>query len=110
MNLKIKPLDNFVKEVKKLSKKYKKIADDLKALQKELFIDPQCGIHLGNNCYKIRLANSSIPAGKRGGFRVVYYYYDANEVIYLMSIYSKSELENLSDEEILKILSENELL
>ena len=110
MNLTIKALDNFVKEVKKLSKKYKKIADDLKGLQNELLDNPQRGIHLGNNCYKIRVSNSSIPTGKSSGFRVIYYYLDSNGVIYLMSIYSKSDLENLSDKKILEILKINELL
>ena len=109
MTLQIKALENFTKEVKKLAKKYKKIAEDLKTLQKELYLNPQIGIRLGRNCYKIRVANSSVPTGKSGEFRVVYYYLDANGVIYLMSIYSKSELENLRDEEIMKILKENGL-
>lgn len=109
MNLQIKPLENFTKEVKKLAKKYKKIGEDLKTLQKDLLNDPQCGIHLGNNCYKIRVANTSVPTGKSGGFRVIYYYLDENGVIYLMSMYSKSDLENLSDEKILEILKENGL-
>ena len=107
MNCNIKLLSNFIKEVKKLSKKYKKIGDDLKELQNELLANPKSGIHLGNNCYKIRVANSSIPSGKSGGFRVIYYYFDANSVIYLMSIYAKSDLENISDEKILEILQEN---
>lgn len=107
MNCSIKLLANFIKEVKKLSKKYKKIGDDLQELQNELLANPKSGIHLGNNCYKIRVANASIPSGKSCGFRVIYYYLDTNGVIYLMSIYAKSDLENLSDERILEILQEN---
>lgn len=107
MNLQIKPLENFTKEIKKLAKRYKKISDDLKNLQNELILNPKSGIYLGNNCYKTRVANSSIPTGKSGGFRVIYYYFDANCVIYLMSIYSKSDLDNLSDTKILEILQEN---
>ncbi len=110
MNLTIKPLDNFVKEVKKLAKKYKKLGDDLKILQNVLLNNPQIGIPLGNNCYKLRVANSSVPTGKSGGFRVIYYYLHTNGVIYLMSIFSKSDLENLSDETILELLNTNELL
>jgi len=107
LNLEIKALDNFTKEVKKLVKRYKKLGDDLKILQKELLLNPQSGISLGNNCYKIRIANSSIPTGKSGGFRVIYYYLDENGIIYLISIYSKSDLENISDEKILEILHQN---
>ncbi len=109
MSLIIKPLESFKKEVKKLQKKYKQISNDLKSLLKELQTNPKAGIELGNNCYKIRVQNSSIPTGKRSGFRVVYYYIDSNGVIYLMSIYSKSELENISDEKILEILKDNGL-
>ena len=37
MNLTIKPLENFTKSIKKLAKKYKNIAQDLKERQNELF-------------------------------------------------------------------------
>jgi len=73
MTLTIKPLESFTESIKKLAKKYKNIALDLKDLQKELQNNPEAGIKLGNHCYKIRVANSSIPTGKRSGFRVVYY-------------------------------------
>ncbi|MCK9162328.1 MAG: type II toxin-antitoxin system RelE family toxin [Arcobacteraceae bacterium] len=103
MNLEIKVLDSFSKQVKKLSKKYKKISYDLCTLIKELRDNPKCGISLGDNCYKIRI-NSSIPIGKSDDFRVIYYYIDQKGTIYLISIYSKSDLENLDDEKILEII------
>ncbi len=109
MSLMIKPLNCFVKDIKKLKKRYKNISDDLKVLQNKLLQNPQSGIKLSNNCYKIRVANSSVPTGKSGGFRVIYYYIDNNGVIYLMSIYSKSDLQNLSDDKILQILKDNGL-
>ena len=65
--------------------------------------------HWGENCFKIRLENSSIPVGKRGGFRVIYYYIDEKNILYLMAIYSKSDLENISDEKIVNILKRNGL-
>ncbi len=110
MNLKIIVLDNFTKEVKKLAKRYKQIASDLKELEALLLEDAKNGVHLGGRCYKIRLANSSIPTGKSGGFRVIYYYLDEQNNIYLMSIYAKSDLENISDEKIIEILKDNGLL
>ena len=109
MNLNIISLDSFSKEVKKLSKKYKLLSSDLKELLNILEKDPKAGIELGNSCYKIRLANSSIPTGKSGGFRVIYYYLDNDNNLYLMSMYSKTELENISDEKLLNILKSNEL-
>jgi len=110
MNLNIKTLSCFDKDVKKLFKKYKQLPNDLKVLNKELLENPKSGIELANRCYKIRLANSSIPTGKSGGFRIIYYHIDTNENLYLMSIYSKNELENIDDKTILSILKENGLL
>jgi hypothetical protein len=108
MNLTIKPLESFTRSVKKLAKKYKNIAQDLKELQNELKNNSEAGIKLGNHSYKIRVANSSIPTGKSGGFRVVYYKKVKN-TIYLMEIYSKSDMENITDEKILEILKNNGL-
>jgi len=107
MTLKINSLESFSKDIKKLFKKYKLITKDLKTLQDELQKNPKAGVELGNSCYKIRLANSSIPTGKSGGFRIIYYYLDEQNNIYLMSIYSKTELETISDERLFQILSEN---
>ena len=111
MNLKIISLELFSKDVKKLYKKYRNIADDLKVLEKELQSDPKCGIELGHSCYKykVRLKNSSVPTGKSGGFRVIYYYLDAKANIYLMAMYSKSELENISEDRVVEILKNNHL-
>lgn len=110
MNLNIKTLSSFDKDVKRLYKNYKKLPNDLKALKVELFQNPKSGIELGNKCYKIRLVNSSIPTGKSGGFRIIYYYLDNDNNLYLMSMYSKSELENIDDKIILNILKENNSL
>jgi mRNA-degrading endonuclease RelE of RelBE toxin-antitoxin system len=108
MNLKIIPTPEFTKSVKKLFKKYKLIIKDLEELEKELQQENNSSIELGNSCYKIRVANSSIPTGKSGGFRVIYYTKIENK-IYLLQIYSKSDIENISDEKIIEILKNNRL-
>ena len=109
MNLTIKPLKTFKKSAKKLAKRYKNISKDLKSIQDQLQTNPNLGINLGKNCYKIKVANSSIPTGKSGGFRVIYYY-RLDDTIYLMEIYSKSDLENISDEKLQEILRDNSLI
>lgn len=46
---------------------------------------------------KIRYA---VPGkGKRGGLRIIYYFYDASNPMYLLHIYAKSTTENLSPKE-----------
>ena len=108
MNLTIITLKTFVKDIKRLHNKYKKISDDLKELNQTLKENPKAGVELGRNCFKIRVTNSSTPTGKRGGFRVVYYYHDENShQLYLMTMYAKNEIENVSDERLLEILKES---
>ena len=68
MNLNIVSIKSFLKEVKALHKRYKNIAKDLRTLKEELNVDPKSGVALAHNCYKIRLANSSVPTGRSGGF------------------------------------------
>ena len=110
MNLKLIPTPEFSRAVKKLYRKYRQIYKDLELLEKILFTNQKSGIELGSNCFKLRIPNSPIPAGKRGGFRVVYYYRSQNNRIYLLDIYSKTELETISDGRLLEILRKNELM
>ncbi len=87
----------FEKQLKRLSKKYKSLPKDLAALVKELEENPETGIPLGNNCYKIRLAISSKSRGKSGGARVITCVIIADKEVYLADLYDKSEQENISD-------------
>lgn len=108
MSLIIIATPEFKKSVKKLAKRYKQISKDLKNLEKELTQNRQAGVDLGDNCFKIRLQNSSIPTGKSGGFRVIYFF-KQQENIYLLEIYSKSDLNNIEDKRLVEILRANGL-
>ena len=70
--------------------------------------EPDQGMGLGNSCYKIRLAIKSKGRGKSGGARVITYVHVTEEDIYLLSIYDKSEKENLDNGELDELLSEIE--
>lgn len=37
--------------------------------------------------------------GKSGGYRVIYYFYDAKHPVFLLTIYAKSKTENLTQKE-----------
>ncbi len=95
--------DNFLKEAKKLSKKFKLIKPDLQHAVEEVKLKNDLGVYLGFNLFKKRIKNSSIPTGKSGGFRVIIYKQVEDKII-LISIYSKTEKENLSDEELSDII------
>ncbi len=97
--------DNFLREAKKLSKKFKLLKDDLKSVVKSIEEDNDLGVSLGYNLYKKRVSNSSIPTGKSGGFRVIIYKKVEDKVV-LISIYSKTYKDTLSDDE-LKVILKN---
>jgi len=105
---KIEYFPSFYKSIKKLNKKNKNLLKDLKLLIKTLEKNPTIGISLGNDIYKIRIANSSKNVGKRGGFRVITYYMDENNIVYLAQIYEKSDIDNIPIQE-LKNLIEKEM-
>ena len=100
---KIVVCDSFRKQAKKLSKRYRSLPADIQKIADSLKLDAKLGTPLGGNAYKIRIAISSKKKGKSGGARMISYAYIENETVYLLTIYDKSEIEDLSDTE-LKLL------
>jgi mRNA-degrading endonuclease RelE of RelBE toxin-antitoxin system len=50
--------------------------------------------------YKMRMANPDAGEGKSGGYRIIYMVKTLNKVIALLTIYSKSDQDSISDREI----------
>jgi len=103
MSFEIIPLKRFQKDVKGLQKRYPKIKSDLQKLSIELQNNPTQGIPLGDGFYKLRVANSSIPTGKSGGFRVITYYL-IDETLYLVTIYAKGDQDSISHQALQEII------
>jgi mRNA-degrading endonuclease RelE of RelBE toxin-antitoxin system len=59
--------------------------------------------------FKARIRNSSIRKGKSGGYRVVYYILMPTAIL-LITMYSKSVRENISNQEIEDIIEQDEEL
>ena len=100
----VKYTANFLKETKKLAKRFKLLKNDLKKAVKEIE-DGNIGTHLGYDLYKKRVANSSTQTGKSGGFRIILYQKIENK-IFLISIYSKTDKETISDKELKDLIKE----
>ncbi len=97
----------FENRYKRLARKHKTLEQDLKALEKDLTLNPEQGKSLGANLYKIRLAVESKGKGKSGGFRIITYLIKkaANEKeIYLLTIYDKSEESSIDKKLLLQIV------
>lgn len=96
----------FVKNLKRLAKKYRSLAADLLVLEEQLLIEPTLGTALGKHCFKIRLAITSKGKGKSGGARVYTYVEIRDEVVYLIAIHDKSDKATLLDHEISAMLKD----
>jgi len=90
----------FERELKLLAKKHRSLKNDLATLIKQLEEAPCTGADLGNNCFKIRMAIASKRKGKSGGARIITHIKVENKIVYLLSIFDKSDMENISDESI----------
>jgi mRNA-degrading endonuclease RelE of RelBE toxin-antitoxin system len=101
--------ENFEKEAKRLLRKYRSLAQEIAILIDSLAVDPTQGTTIGRNCYKIRLAIKSKGKGKRGGARVITCVVALKEEVTLLSIYDKAEQSDISDNELDRILNENQL-
>ncbi len=104
MSYKIELTENFKKEAKRLIKKYASLRTEILELGKELAENPTTGIPLGYDVYKIRLGVASKNKGKAGGARVITFVKIIDETVYLLSIYSKGEIDSLTDNEIIDLI------
>lgn len=104
MSYSVVTIPPFDRQLKRLSKKYPSIKDDLAELGKQLSENPVMGKPIGQDCFKIRIAISSKGKGKSSGGRVITHVYVAETTIFLLSIYDKSEKEDMSDKELNELL------
>ena len=93
----------FLREAKRLSKKYDTLVDDLKSFGESLLQNPEQGVALSGGFRKIRMSIRSKGKGKRAGARVITFnmFVDKkDEKIVLVTIYDKSERSSISEKEI----------
>lgn len=100
----------FKKDLRELAKRYRSIRSDIQPLIEQL----QAGEILGDRIagvkyqvFKVRLKNSNIQKGKSGGYRVIYYLKTAQAII-LATIYSKSDISDVSNEIIEEAIAQYE--
>ena len=99
--------EEFLRQAKRLAKRYHSLADDINDLQIELKENPDAGVSLGGGKRKIRLGVKSKGGGKRGGLRVITLniIIETNDTcVNLLTIYDKKEIPNVSDKYIDQII------
>lgn len=100
----------YKRNLKKLAKKYRNIRSDtqfvLTELQEGNFRgDRLSGFGKDDFVYKLRIKNSNLKKGKNAGYRLIYLL-ESEISILLLTIYSKSEQEDISINEVKSIMSE----
>lgn len=107
MSFNIITLSSFDKELKKLAKKYHSLKQDYADLLDDIEANPKYGTPIGRNCYKIRLAITSKGRGKSGGARIITHLIISveNQTLYLLKIYDKGDIDNISETELIQLLS-----
>ena len=100
--------DEFKRRLRTLSKKYRQIRSNIQPVIAQL----QAGEFVGNKIsgtgytvFKVRVRNSDIQKGKSGGYRLIYQL-ESSTIVVLLLIYSKSDVDDVTAEEIKSIIEE----
>ncbi|MFD1361794.1 hypothetical protein [Lentibacillus salinarum] len=98
------PTPLFLSDYKQLKKKFPSIRNEINNFE-EFMQNPQnklLGVPVpglknvnGNKVFKYRMPNKSANKGRSGGFRLIYYYMTSGNTIFLLTIYSKTHLEDI---------------
>jgi mRNA-degrading endonuclease RelE of RelBE toxin-antitoxin system len=102
----------FEGSFKKLKKSYPRMKKDFDEFLDEIEEDGDLGEDIpgvvkdGNKVFKKRMRNSSANKGLSGGFRIIEYLVTSDNVVFLLDIYSKNDVDNITAKEIRKQLVE----
>lgn len=102
----------FQRDLRDLAKRYRSIRLDLQPLIEQLKSGETPGDRVTGikyQIFKVRLKNSNIQKGKSGGYRVIYYLKTETEII-LATIYSKSDLSDVSNQVIEEAIAQYEAI
>lgn len=98
----------FNRNTRSLKKKYRNVLKDVDPLLEQLENGETPGdqvVGTGYSVFKVRVKNSDNQKGKSGGYRVIYYLKTADKTL-LLTIYSKSELDDVAAEDLIAIIEE----
>ena len=108
MNYRVLLTRRFHRNFKQLSKKYASLKSDVDRTVDEISEDPERGVQLSPNIYKIRLTIKSKGKGKSGGGRIIYMIVSklSRDYLTLLTIYDKSRQVSVKSTELDVIVEE----
>ena len=68
----------------------------LEKIQDELLKNPEAGSPIKGGIRKVRISAPGRSAGKRGGYRIWYYFYRKGETFFLLFLLDKKHADNIS--------------
>jgi hypothetical protein len=77
--------------------------DDYRALQLALALRPEQGALIPGSGGLRKLRWALRGKGKRGGLRIIYYWDPADDLIYLLFLYTKSQQEDLTPDQLKRL-------
>ena len=104
----VEALPQFDRRLERLERKYPRTIDEVDRLTTQLEQGERPGQRIpkvGYAVYKARLPNRAARRGKSGGFRVIYYV-QIEDLVTLLTIYSKTEETDISLREIQQLAQE----
>jgi mRNA-degrading endonuclease RelE of RelBE toxin-antitoxin system len=102
--------DNFQRNLRSLSKRYRRIRSDIQPIIDQLQAGELSGAqipNIGYEVFKVRVKNSDAQKGKSGGYRIIYYLRSSTYIL-LIALYSKADQGDVSVAEIQSVITEFE--
>ncbi len=100
---------SFKRCIKKLGKRFRHVKDDVDTARRVLLKNPDVGVVIpgGSGVRKLQVRNTDLGKGKRSGYRLLYYVKEQPiPTIYLLSLYAKSDQEDVTRRELKQLLDE----
>jgi len=108
-NYKVRTTPSFEASIRRLSHKYRRIRQDMEEAIPAIEKSPTNAVAIpgyAHRLWKKRVRNRDAKAGKRSGYRIIYFWQPNNEEIYLLIAYSKFKREDLTSQELDNLLSQ----
>lgn len=93
----------FDKSLRELTKRYRHIKKDVEDVSSFLENYPDVGIPIpgySHKVWKIRWKSRDMARGKRGSYRIVYFWESLEDKVYLLFIYAKTKRGDITKEEL----------
>jgi hypothetical protein len=106
MSYRVVSCPRFERQFKRLAKKYLSLKTNFNSFERERAEYPKMGKSLGKDIYKVRLSVASKGKDTSSGIRIITYLRVLAKTVYVLAIYDKSEIKNITEKEIEQSLSE----